>query len=233
MTDFIQVRHFQAAFGKKIILKDVSFTLPKDQLTVVLGENGAGKTTLIKALIAAALGQSSQETMTVSAQRLAYVPQFRDLGADYPLSIKAFVALGVRDHGLPWLTKKEKASVSSALKRLDLNDLADLPLAKASGGQKQRAYIAQALAKQPDLLILDEPTSALDSQHTAELVMQIRQVQKERQIAVLWISHDTSWVRQSADYYLWLHDQTATLGLAKDLPVEAESKHQEEVLNVF
>ncbi|MCK8616790.1 ATP-binding cassette domain-containing protein [Fructobacillus sp. M158] len=233
MTEQIQVRHFQAAFGKKIILKDLSFSLPNDQLTVVLGENGAGKTTLIRAILQAALTKKGDAAIQVNAQKIAYVPQFRDLGADYPLSIQAFVSLGIRDHGLPWLSKKEKKAVQGALQRVDLTELADLPLAKASGGQKQRAYIAQALAKQPDLLILDEPTSALDSQHTKALVQQICQVQQDWQIGVLWISHDTTWVRESADNFLWLHDQTASLGVAKDLPVEAESKHQEEVKHVF
>ncbi|MBS9334936.1 ATP-binding cassette domain-containing protein [Fructobacillus sp. M1-13] len=236
MNEQIRVSHYGATFGKKTILKDLSFSLAGNQLTVVLGENGAGKTTLIKAILQAALVKSKGkpvQTIQVQAKRLAYVPQFRDLGADYPLSIQSFVGLGIRDHGLPWLTKKEKAAVSDALRRLDLAEIADLPLAKASGGQKQRAYIAQALAKKPDLLILDEPSSALDGKHAAFLVEQIRQVQQDFQMGVLWISHDTSWVRKTADSFLWLHDQTVTMGAAKDLPKEADSKHREEVLHVF
>lgn len=233
MTEQIQVNHYTVSFGKKMILKDVSFALAGDQLTVVLGENGAGKTTLIKALIQAALTGEKADAIQVYTNKLAYVPQFRDLGDDYPLSIKAFVGLGMRDAGLPWLSHEEKERVSDALARLDLSELADMPLAQASGGQKQRAYIAQALAKKPDLLILDEPSSALDSMHTAELVNQIRKAQQDWKIGVLWISHDTSWVKESADSYLWLHDQTITMGPAAELPDGASSKHSEEVKHVL
>lgn len=233
MKTIIQVDHFRAAFGKKVILKDVSFTLTNDQLVVILGENGAGKTTLVKAILNAALSQEKTGAIQVQAENVAYVPQFRDLGADYPLSIRSFIALGVRNYGLPWLSKSEKQHVADAIQRFDLEAIADQPIAMASGGQKQRAYIAQAVAKQPDLLILDEPSSALDSEHTLALVKQIRQVQQEQKMLVLWISHDTSWVKGKADRYLWLHNQEVDLGLAKELPVAADSTHREEVNHVF
>lgn len=233
MKTAIQVSHYQASFGKKVILKDVSFNLTDDQLVVILGENGAGKTTLVTSILEATLGKQKKASIQVCADTVAYVPQFRDLGADYPLSIRSFVALGVRDTGLPWLTKKEKMNVQDALKRFDLLAIEDLPIAKASGGQKQRAYIAQAIATNPDLLILDEPSSALDSEHTASLVKEIRRVQKERKILVLWISHDTSWIKADADRYLWLHDQGVSTGKANELPEEADSTHREEVLHAF
>ncbi|MCO0831734.1 ATP-binding cassette domain-containing protein [Fructobacillus sp. W13] len=230
MTAQVAVSNYTAAFGKKVILQNVSFTIPKEQLTVILGENGAGKTTLVKALLDAFLKtKNADQSIAVEANRLAYVPQFRDLGADYPLSIASFVGLAVRQKGWPFLTKAEKSRVQDALKLVDLEDQQDLPLSKASGGQKQRAYVAQALAQEPDLLVLDEPTAALDGKHSQELVAAIRNAQKEKQVGVLWISHDTSWVKDFADNYLWLHDQTADFGAVSELPDAALSKHHEEV----
>ncbi|MBS9338834.1 ATP-binding cassette domain-containing protein [Fructobacillus sp. M2-14] len=236
MQNQISVQHYVAAFGKRVILKDVSFSIPSGQLTVVLGENGAGKTTLIKAILNAYLQPKSAADevngIEVSTKKLAYVPQFRDLGSDYPLSLAAFVGLAIRQKGWPFLTKKEKGRVQEALALVDLTDLKDLPLSKASGGQKQRAYIAQALAQNPDLLILDEPTAALDAKHSQEVVSQIRNAQQKKGMGVLWISHDTSWVKDFSDNYLWLHDGQAEFGSVDSLPDAARSIHQEEVNDV-
>lgn len=233
MTEQLSLNNFTAAFGKKVILKDVSFQVPAGQLTVILGENGAGKTTLIKAILNAYLQSTAvideAAAIQVSAKKLAYVPQFRDLGSDYPLSITAFVGLAIRKKGWPFLTKAEKARVKHAIEQVDLTAQADLPLSQASGGQKQRAYIAQALAQAPDLLILDEPTAALDAKHSQALVKHIRAVQQESGIGVLWISHDTSWVQDFADNYLWLHDGQAEFGPVSALPQDCQSSHQEEV----
>ncbi|GAP02384.1 ABC-type Mn/Zn transport systems, ATPase component [Fructobacillus pseudoficulneus] len=239
MAQQVEVSHFTAAFSDRVILNDVSFSIPAHQFTVIVGENGAGKTTLIKALIQTVLGakttgrgQSHHEQIRVNSQNLAYVPQFRDLGDDYPLSIASFVALGLKKGLRPWLTKTEKEAIQTALAQVDLADLAKQRLADASGGQKQRAYIAQALVQNPDLLILDEPTAALDANHALALVKRVRDLQQSRQIGVLWISHDTSWVKDFADDYLWLHDGQVDFGLAKDLPDHASSHHHQEVNHV-
>ncbi|MDF7637022.1 ATP-binding cassette domain-containing protein [Leuconostocaceae bacterium ESL0958] len=232
MTAVISVADYQATFGQKTILKQVSFTLKGPAFTVILGENGAGKTTLMKAVLKAALAPHPGSAIQVQADRLAYVPQFRDLGDDYPLSIAAFVGLGLNRGFRPWTTAAEKKRLRWALAQVDLADKADLALAAASGGQKQRAYIAQALVQQPDLLILDEPTASLDAKHTAVLIARLRALQQETGMLVLFISHDTSWVSQYADNYLWLHDQQVTVGAAAALPQAAQSKHSEEVHHV-
>ncbi|GAO99687.1 metal ABC transporter ATP-binding protein [Fructobacillus ficulneus] len=236
MVNQVEVKDFTAAFSGRTILDHISFSIPQSQFTVIVGENGAGKTTLIKAIIQTVLGAKrpvgeKAKAIRVASKYLAYVPQFRDLGSDYPLTIHAFVALGLNRGLRPWLNKKERAAIDLALDQVDLADLADQRLAAASGGQKQRAYIAQALVQNPDLLILDEPTAALDAGHSLALVKKVRALQEQRQIGVLWISHDTSWIKDYADRYLWLHDGQAESGLAQDLPDQAIHHHQE-VTNV-
>lgn len=241
MSAQIVVKNFTAAFGDRVILKDVSFKIDEHRFTVIVGENGTGKTTLIKALIQEFIGQKhpghenkkQKGTIEVNSKSLAHVPQFRDLGDDYPLTIRSFIALGLKSGLRPWLNTHEKSAIDQALKQVDLADLADLRLSDASGGQKQRAYIAQALVQEPDLLILDEPTAALDANHALALVKSVRALQQSRQIGVLWISHDTSWVKEYADGYLWLHDGQIQGGQAADLPDAAASQHRQEVNHVW
>ncbi|CAH1852885.1 metal ABC transporter ATP-binding protein [Convivina intestini] len=224
--DVITAKDLTVKYGEKVILHDVNVTIPQQSFVAILGENGAGKTTLIKAL----LGQNRSITgqLSTQARQIGYVPQFRSISRDYPLSIRSFVGLGFNHGWQPWYRASEKKAITRAIAEVDLTDLADNRLGLVSGGQKQRAFVAQALAQEPDLLILDESTASLDARHSIELVQTIVKLQQEHQMTVLWITHDTSWVKKYADYFLWVHDQQVTAGPIDQLPATAISHGQEE-----
>ncbi|ETJ39290.1 hypothetical protein Q604_UNBC06827G0001, partial [human gut metagenome] len=86
-----------------------------------------------------------------------------------------------------------------------------------SGGQQQRAFVAQALVQQPDLLILDESTASLDHEHKVALLQNIKQLQKAQDLTVLFITHELKLVSQYADGYLLFDNGHVTQGEAKDL----------------
>jgi len=90
------------------------------------------------------------------------VPQFRNIDADAPLSIQSFVALNIGQSWHPWLTSSEKKRVERVLEQTNLTSIKNRSLALASGGERQRAYLAQALLADPDLLIMDESTASMD-----------------------------------------------------------------------
>src|SRR5699024_2702146 len=136
---------------------------------VVVGENGVGKTTLVRALFHQLKPRHGQIEFAAGT-RLGYVPQFRNLARDYPLAVRDFVALNLPLKLTPWLSKKERQQVTSILRQTNVLPLADRPLGVASGGEKQRAYLAQALLAHPQLLILDESTASLDNEVKYELL---------------------------------------------------------------
>lgn len=211
----IQTQDFGIRYGEKVILAHASIDVPEGRFFAVLGENGAGKTSFIKALI----GQNQQINgqIQLNTKKVGFVPQFRDITRDYPLSIAEFVGLNYNQGWRLWLNKQERAAVFAALKRLDLSDMADKRLGLASGGQKQRAFVAQALVQQPDLLILDESTASLDHEHKVALLQTIKQLQRETQLTVLFITHELKLVSQFADGYLFFENGHVSQGEASEL----------------
>ncbi|MGX7051165.1 ATP-binding cassette domain-containing protein [Leuconostoc palmae] len=230
----IETKNFGIRYGERVVLSDVNIDVPAGRFFALLGENGAGKTTFIKSII----GQNQQTTgeLLVNTTLIGFVPQFRDISRDYPLSISEFVSLSYNSGWRFWLSNQEKKRISESLTRMDLADIADKRLGLASGGQQQRAYVAQALVKSPELLILDESTASLDHEHKVALLQNVTALQKAHNLTILFITHELKLVSQFADGYLLFKNGTVSQGEAEDLNVltlEMTHRHDEdEVRNV-
>lgn len=146
--------------------------------------------------------------------KIGYVPQFRNIDDEYPLSIEEFVALNLTKRHTPWLSKAERDRVNAVIERTKLTTIAERPLGKASGGEKQRAYLAQALLQDPNLLILDESTASLDVDRKYELLDVVNQLN----LSVLFITHDLPLVRHYADHFLLLQHGKYSVGTIDELP---------------
>ena len=197
----IETKDFGVRYGEKVIFSDANIDIPAGRFFAILGENGAGKTSFVKALI----GQNVQTVGQLSRQvkRIGFVPQFR---------ISEFVGLTFNRGWRLWWNTKEKQAIQAALSRMDLLAIADQRLGLVSGGQKQRAFVAQALVQQPDLLILDESTASLDHEHKVQLLKTVQQLQKEQQLTILFITHELKLISQFADGYLLFENGRVTQG---------------------
>lgn len=211
----IHTKDFGIRYGEKIILSQANIDVPAGRFFAVLGENGAGKTSFVKSLI----HQNHQTTgeLHLNTTRVGFVPQFRDITRDYPLSINEFVALNYNKGWRLWLNPQEKLDVQEALRLMDLSNIAEKRLGLASGGQKQRAFVAQALVQRPNLLILDESTASLDHEHKVQLLKTIKQLQKTQNLTVLFITHELKLVSQFADGYLFFENGRVTQGDTNEL----------------
>lgn len=204
------------AYGDQEVLTDLSFAIDKGEFLVVMGENGVGKTTLIRAL----LGQLKPRRGSIqlaAGTRIGYVPQFRNLDREYPLAVRDFVALNLPLKPWPWLSQRERNRVNELLQATNLTPLADRPLGRASGGEKQRAYLAQALVRRPQLLILDESTASLDHEMKYEL-LQLVDTFRQQGLAVLFVTHDWALARRFGTRYLHLTPGGYTTGAMSTLP---------------
>ncbi len=213
----LDVNDLSMRFDNKTVFKDISFKLEKGSTTALLGPNGTGKTTLIKILMGM-LTPTSGSYKFADDVKIGYVPQFRNIDSEYPLSIRAFIELNAS----LFKTKKVKEQVDQQLVETYLDKIQNTRMGEASGGQKQRAYLAQALLDHPNMIILDEATASLDPAAKEELMDLIHHLNKEHKITVLFVTHDIPLASKYMSDYLYLNKGTIRQGKMKDFKEDFE-----------
>lgn len=213
----LTVNDLTVAYGDQEIISDLSFELNEGDFLIIVGENGVGKTTLINTMLGKLKPRGGDINMA-DRLRVGYVPQFRNVDIDYPLSVRNFVSLNLLHNWRPWLTRKEQSRVNRVLKQADLEQIADRPLGLASGGEKQRAYLAQALLNRPQLLILDESTASLDNEMKFELLDLVSRFQQNG-LTVMFITHDMELAKRYGTRYLMMKRDGYESGPINELTV--------------
>jgi zinc transport system ATP-binding protein len=176
------------------VLHNVSFSVAPGDFLAIVGPNGGGKTTLLKLLLG--LLRPRYGSVTVfgtppdeARHRMGYVPQHIQFDPSFPVTVMDVVLMGrVERHVLGPYRRADRAAARQALEQVDLQGMGGRPFSDLSGGQRQRVLIAQALASEPDILLLDEPTASVDSlvQHKVfELLKELN-----RELTILLVSHN-------------------------------------------
>ena len=184
----------------RVVVRDVSFRIEAGQCVSVIGPNGAGKSTLMAALLGLIPAQGDvrldskpihQLSRRQIARRVAYVPQIHEgyLG----FRVRDVVEAGRYAHVDPLESlqtdERHTQAIDSAVKACRISSLLDRRVDTLSGGERQKVWLAAALAQQSPTLFLDEPTTALDPAHQAELV-RIMQQSLQTEHTLLVICHD-------------------------------------------
>ncbi len=187
-----------AGYGKRTVLQDVTLTLARGELLAVVGANGCGKSTLLKTALgllppkkgSILLDGTPIEKMRRQeiAVRLSYLSQGRALP---DVTVMELALLGRYPHaGHPFgYGARDRAIALDALTRMGLASYVDEPIARLSGGMRQKAYLAMALAQEAQGILLDEPTSSLDVGSTLALMHSLRALATEGH-AVCAVLHD-------------------------------------------
>lgn len=172
----IRIAELSAGYRGHPVLHELSVAIPGGQITALVGPNGSGKSTLLGVL--AGVITPTTGTLSPGPARPAFVVQHSSVPATLPITVHETVAMGRWAHRGAWrrLTRRDRTIVRDYLDRMDIADLADRRLDTVSGGQRQRALLAQALAQESGLLLLDEPTTGLDSLAQQEISDAIRRV---------------------------------------------------------
>lgn len=212
MTELLNVRDVSAVFGARKVLQGVSFgPLRTGSVTALLGSNAAGKSTLLRRIAGELHGGGTVEIEGQAVQawplhhpnRPAHVPQ--DLSTGSSLRVFEAVLLASKQ-GSGWaVAGAEMDAVTQMLQALEINALADRELAALSGGQRQLVSIAQALIRQPRVLLLDEPTSALDLQNQFEVLDLLRRLAVQRRMCVVMAIHDLNHALRFTDHVVVIH----------------------------
>ncbi|MBA1394508.1 ATP-binding cassette domain-containing protein, partial [Lactobacillus sp. XV13L] len=172
----------------------------------IVGPNGSGKTTLLRVILDELTPTAGKIQRYLTNDQIGYIPQFRNIETDFPLSAQAFVELKLQQRFWPWLSYGERQQVHQALGAAHLIAKKNLRLGQMSGGEKQRAYLAQAIVNQPQLLILDEPTASLDVAAKYE-VMNVVQSLNRQGTTVIFITHDPQLLEKYGTKTLQLGDK--------------------------
>jgi len=185
--------------GSRPVIRGISLGLSRGEYAIVGGPNGAGKTTLLESINgmlplthgnARVCGLDVRKNGTEIRKRVGYVIQSFYFDPLTPFTTEQVVMMG--RYGLLGFLKRpgeaDYRAVNKAISLLGLEDLADRPIGTLSGGQQQKALIAQNIAKEPEMLLLDEPFSNLDL-CTREFVCEVLEDLVSKGIAVMMVSH--------------------------------------------
>jgi len=214
------------AYGDKIALLNVSLKVTPGNIVALVGPNGSGKSTMIKTIATILKARSGTITIDGSdiyridpidlASRIGYVPQ----QYTYTLYSTVFetVLLGRRPY-IKWTVSEEELSrVQLALEEVDMAESAGRFMDQLSGGERQKVFIARALAQDPALYLFDEPTSALDIRHQLGVMATLKKITREHKSSVVIALHDLNLAFRYADTVMILQNgAVAGVGKPKDV----------------
>jgi iron complex transport system ATP-binding protein len=191
------------------VLEDIHLEAKSGQMLAILGNNGAGKSTLLNLLSGMqrpARGRVLVEGIDVATQNrreiarhVAYVAQQQRVPH---LSVYDQVLLGRKPYITWGLSNNDRKTVSETIASLGLSPFATRYADELSGGERQKVFLARALAQQPEVLLLDEPTSALDMRNQVEVMELIRSVTRSNALATVMVVHDVSIALRYCDCFL-------------------------------
>ena len=207
----VEIKDLSFSYHSHTVLKSISLQT-NSKLTAIIGPNAAGKSTFIKCLAGILRPQGAilldgtpirQLKRAEISERISYLPQ--ETGSRAILTVLEAVLLG-RLNSLSWRVSDEDLTKAFAmLTELGIDGLASKPLNELSGGQLQMVSIAQALIRDPQLLLMDEPTNSLDLFHQLEMFERIREITDEKQLTTIMALHDLNHAARYADYVIVLN----------------------------
>ena len=197
----IEINDLVFSYNRNLILNKISFKVEDAEILGILGPNGSGKTTLLN-VINGILKKDGGEILIKGkkiekysrkelARIMGVVPQ--DMVPAFDFSVFEIVSMGRYPHlGImePLSTKDEKI-IFDALKKTGTFDLKNKSITEISGGERQRVFIARAIAQDPEMILLDEPTSNLDIRYQIEILEIIEQM-RSRGKTILMSMHDVN-----------------------------------------
>ena len=203
----LTAENLSLAYDGADVVRELSMAIPPRQISALIGANGSGKSTLLKGLArvmkpkAGAVYLDCQAIHRLPtrqvARQLAVLPQRPE--APEGLTVRELAAFGRFPHQgfLGAFTAEDDRQIDRALEITGIVELADRPLGELSGGQRQLAWIAMALAQDTRLLLLDEPTTFLDMAHQIEVLEVLRRLHGDGGRTIVMVLHD---INQAARY---------------------------------
>jgi len=228
MTDILVVENIVSGYADKDVVNGVSFSVKRGEFFGIIGPNGAGKSTLLRTVsrvIHPRMGSVSVDGKDIFrmplgdfSRSVAFVSQ--DTNIAFPFSVLDIVLMG----RFPYLklfqneTERDLEVVGRALGYTDCYEFMQRPIDQLSSGERQRVFIAKALAQEPKLILLDEPTSHLDISHQVQILDILKDLSEKQGISIVSVFHDLNLASEYCDRLLLLEaGRIAALGTPKEV----------------
>ncbi|HWH35615.1 MAG TPA: metal ABC transporter ATP-binding protein [Acidimicrobiales bacterium] len=204
------------SYGDGAVLRAVDLTVVSGQFTGVVGPSGAGKTTLLRAITGSTRPVAGR-VRTRPGLAVAYVPQVETVDWSFPVTVSECLLMA-RPAGRrrPWPSHQERADVEGLLDRLGLQGLGSRHIGALSGGQQQRMFIARALLRRPQLLLMDEPTSGVDVKTRHEILHLLRELNGDG-LAVVLSTHDLNGIAAHLPHLVCLNQVVIGAGPPREV----------------
>ena len=211
----IEIQDFSFSLGDKPILHNISLRIIEGEYFTIIGSNGAGKTTLLRCIDKIVrggrgkifiCGKSLDEYKQAElAKIIGYVPQSD--GRQFPFTVHEFIMMGRYPHLSPFssIEKLDEDAVINAMRQTGTTEFSDRILGTLSSGERQKVFIASALAQEAKILLLDEPTTFLDYKHQSEIQKLLKRINREAGATIISVTHDINSAVLSSDKILALH----------------------------
>ncbi len=205
----LEIKNLTCGYNSKPVLHDINFKVDPGEILGIIGPNGSGKTTLLRTIsriLKPDRGRILFEGESVEklgfkelARKIAVVSQSFEAGY---MTVEEFVLLGRIPHYRKFQFLETKRDEDIAQRYMVLTDtlgFRDQPIEKISGGERQLAHIARALAQEPKLLLLDEPTAHLDITHQVGILDLIKRLNRELGVTVIMVLHNLNLASEYCD----------------------------------
>ena len=186
--------------------------------TILTGFLGSGKTTLLKLLLGTQKPQHGA-VRRASGVAVSYVPQLETVNWNFPVTVEDCVLMSRKARSWnPRPSRAERAEVAEVLERLGIADLTHRHIRELSGGQQQRMFLARALVRRPQLLLLDEPTSGVDVQTRHEVLHLLDDLNRDG-LAIVLTTHDLNGMAAHLPHLIALRQRIIASGPPEDVIV--------------
>nr|MDO8116181.1 ABC transporter ATP-binding protein [Candidatus Sigynarchaeota archaeon] len=226
----IRLENVDVVLTGNVILHHINIEIKRGEYVGLIGRNGSGKTTLMKTILGIIPTNKGRVEMfggpirPEALERIGYVPQLKSIEHEFPATVRDVVAMGmyIKKNGNKAHVMDIQEKNQLALHKVQMEGYLNRPIGHLSGGEQQKVLLAQALVRDPDILLLDEPTSALDFVMVRGFLSLLTTLNKAYNLTLLVIQHNLEILRPFCSRLLMLkktilYDGEPTLQRADDL----------------
>lgn len=221
--ELVRLTAVSCHYGSEAVLSGVDLALAERHFVGVVGPSGSGKTTLLKAIMGT-IDPSAGSVDRRPGLRMAYVPQVATIDWSFPISVAECVLMARPGRRVPWASRAERADVARVLDRLGLDGLGGRHIRELSGGQQQRVFIARALLREPELLLMDEPTSGVDVRVRHEILHLLDDLNAAG-LAIVLTTHDLNGMAAHLPELVCLNRRVIGVGRPREVLTAAVLEH--------